>query len=463
MIEITRKTAKQVRAVFRRALGLHRRSGGPVLTLVASSDGLRIRAGTSATAIEFHERGPRRQEQIALPFDFFANCEGGQDDPVQVEDAESEVIASWSHKGVPQVMRYEPATSASFPDRPSNMAATEPRLLAAVHEASTTAEMESTRYALNCVELSHDGKVAGTDGRHLFVESGLAFPWTDDVLIPRTTVFGLREFIGVEDVSIGKTNQWLAIRAGPWTTFFHMVKDARFPRVCDHIPQRDSITTTMRLAEDDAEFLYESMPGLPCDDDLNRPLTLDLNGAVIVRASAGSRAAPSELLLSNSTTEGEPLRINTNRRFVERAARLGFRCIGFRGEEAPAACIDSNRTLVWALLGKDGVVKPSRNAIRIESPHNPNSHQTIPRKESNESMPQNRIDQNGHAARSANGATEVASVDDLIEQADSLKSLLREAATVTSQLVVALKQHRKKSKTVRSAIASLKELEALHV
>jgi len=49
----------------------------------------------------------------------------------------------------------------------------------------------------------------------------------------------------------------------------------------------------------------------------------------------------------------------------------------------------------------------------------------------------------------------------LIEQAESLKSTLRQAAADTSELIAQLKRHRKQSKAVRSTLASLRQLQAI--
>ena len=48
---------------------------------------------------------------------------------------------------------------------------------------------------------------------------------------------------------------------------------------------------------------------------------------------------------------------------------------------------------------------------------------------------------------------------DVIEQAEAVKASLRDAASKTSQLIAALKRHRKQAKAVQSTLAALKQLQ----
>jgi hypothetical protein len=77
---------------------------------------------------------------------------------------------------------------------------------------------------------------------------------------------------------------------------------------------------------------------------------------------------PTELVLCNSKAQGPNLRLNTNRQFLLRAARLGFRQIHFPDCESPAFCQDERKSFVWAVLEKDGVIAPHSHALRVESP-----------------------------------------------------------------------------------------------
>ena len=51
--------------------------------------------------------------------------------------------------------------------------------------------------------------------------------------------------------------------------------------------------------------------------------------------------------------------------------------------------------------------------------------------------------------------------DELLEAAENLKGILRDALTQTNSLIAGLKRHRQQSKKIRSAMQSLKQLQAL--
>lgn len=60
MIEITRTLARQLRAVFRKAVPRSEGRGPrPPLTLHAGRDGLRVRTHHPEVAVEFHQPGTR--------------------------------------------------------------------------------------------------------------------------------------------------------------------------------------------------------------------------------------------------------------------------------------------------------------------------------------------------------------------------------------------------------------------
>jgi hypothetical protein len=71
-------------------------------------------------------------------------------------------------------------------------------------DASSSAARESVRYAVSNIQLrGRPGEIIATDGRQLLLQSGFKFPFTDDVLVPSSTVFGCKELDGGGEVSIG--------------------------------------------------------------------------------------------------------------------------------------------------------------------------------------------------------------------------------------------------------------------
>ncbi|NLY00316.1 MAG: hypothetical protein GXY83_29820 [Rhodopirellula sp.] len=145
------------------------------------------------------------------------------------------------------------------------------------------------------------------------------------------------------------------------------------------------------------------------DAEYNYPVTLDLNGSVAIRARAEGQTAPTELILSNSLRTGEPIRLNTNRRYLHRAATLGFQRLYLFGPNAPILCQDDHRQYVWMPLDPGVAIKPAENATRIESPveqarakvHHPRRRttQSMPRKNPDSATEPAAVAQNGRGGQ----------------------------------------------------------------
>ena len=465
MITITRLMARQIRAVFSRCLSPASRGPFPPVMFRADGGGLTIAAKSHDAAIEFHQPGDFAEEQFAIPFDVLKRCEGGKADAVTLERIDQRVTVQWNDGGIPQVIHVDvETTDEDFPAVSSELRSNDARLVCALRDAAATTDNDATRYALNCIQLQGErGKLAATDGHQLLVQGGFDFPWHDDVLIPTRKVFASRELPTDQPVGVGKTNDWVCVRIGQWTLQFKIEKESRFPRVEDHIPNANSAATTLRLSDADAMFLTKAVKRLPGSDDYNSPVTVDLNGDVAIRAKGEEQSAPTELILTNSSRSGEVIRFNTNREFLARAMKLGFRDVRLTSVEAPAFCCDQSRQYLWGLLGKDGAIESSPEAIRIESPHvddvpdspKPNSQRKRP------TMSQSKVNQNGSARNNGTGNDDRAGVEVLIEQAEAVKASLRETLTNASELISALKKHRKQTRLVRSTLASLRQLQSI--
>jgi hypothetical protein len=350
----------------------------------------------------------------------------------------------------------------------------DPRLLYAFKEASDTCDPDSLRYALGCLELCGEtGEIAATDTRQLLVQRGFQFPWKERVLMPRNAVWKCPELTGISPTSIGQTSEAVMVSVGPWSIWLKVVKDGRFPNVRDHVPNPDSATATLNLVEADAGFLIDGLKSLPCSDDKSQPVTLDLNGEIIIRAKAGD-GPPSDLVLTNSKPQGNALRLNTNRQFLARAVGLGFRQIHFTGNESPAFCHNEHHSFVWALLEQDGTVPPDSKALRVESPRvRPGPKRKSTSEEKKPFMTRNpkanRLsEKNGQKPKPEQNAQkpkepcEAGSLEALLQQAEGLLETLREAATQLRVLMTLLKQHQRESKSVQTVLASLRRLPSLH-
>jgi hypothetical protein len=146
-------------------------------------------------------------------------------------------------------------------------------------------------------------------------------------------------------------------------------RDGSVPQIVSYEcePPADA-TARCTLSATDAAFLAQSLPRLPSDDAYNFPVTLDLNGYIAIRAKAVDQAKPTEIVLTNSSWSGEPVRLNLNRKFLARALKLGFHDLLVDGDKVPVVYHDEHRHFVWATLEPESAIPPAEDAIRIESP-----------------------------------------------------------------------------------------------
>jgi hypothetical protein len=447
MIEISRALIRQLRTVFQRAIGRATRAhAGPLVFFHAGPDGLDIRATGPDTSIEYHLVGNFEPVLFAVPLSVLAECEGRKGDPVRIELSTGKLHIQWQDGGVPRSKEHVigKLPAENFPPAPDTMSDVEPGILKALHDATEVSDPESSRYALSCLQLSgSSGKIAATDGRHLLVQSGFSFPWTEDVLVPASNVFGSRELPADQPVRLGRTEKHVTLSIGPWTIYLTINKDGRFPKLDDVIPPVTTAIARLALSPYDGEFLIDTVQRLPHDDALNNPVTLDLNGRVIIRARAEGESQPTEVILSNSSLTGDPIRINTNRQYLVRAAKLGFGEVYLFGKDKAVLANDVRRQYLWMLLATNRSSIP-RNRIKEPKVTQPNSAAA-------ETMA---------TTTKPTQLANLATIKSPVEQAIALRDALHEAARQANELAHSLKRQRRQNRLVETTLESLKQLQA---
>jgi hypothetical protein len=474
LITITRSLARQLRAVFRRA-GIGKVHGGfGQRALFLAGDGtLHIRAVSYNAAIEYQTACQGDPVQALLPLDLLAACEGSRPDPVQLDfSVTDKVTASWTDKRVPVVLDF--ATSAPddklppFPPLPETFVTNEPGLWTALQEAAATTDQQPHRFALSCVQLcGTSGEIVATDGQQALVQAGFTFPWTNDVLVPASGVFGCRELPNEQLIHVGKTEDWVTFKTGPWAISLKVEKDARFPDVTRHISDPSGAASHLRIADSDGDFLNDALPRLPCEDNTNCPVTLDLNGQVLIRGKAADQSRATELALSNSRLDGEAITVNSNREYLLRALRLGFRDVHFYGPEQPVLCDDGRRQLVWALLSPDSPIPSSPDLIRIASiqrqADDVGGHPQPRRSKTTVSEPTTQSPPTDDKPVTKARRSSASKRPSPIEQAIAFRDALRAAVVQANELIRSLKQQRREARLVQTTLASLKQLQKVGV
>jgi hypothetical protein len=479
VIEMSRRLARQLRAVLRKAVPL---GGGrvprPPLVLQAGPDGLRVRAHHSDIAVEHHQPGPRPADVLAVPGATLDDFEGSRDTVVVLEKvSEDAVQARWEDAGLPQVRDYRALDVANlppFPELSGKLAPVEAGLLDALHEATRTAAREGVRFGVQRVQLRGGrGEVVGTDGRQLLIQGGFTLPWKEDLLVSAVAVFGCAELPRDAPVALGRTDTHVCVRVGPWTFHLAIDRESHFPQVERAIPPLADGATLCRLSPDDAAFLVKALPRLPGRGDDHEPVTVDLDGRVAVRARGEGQERITELVLSRSEVTGPPMRFVSNRLYLLRAVRLGFTAREITKPAVPVVCRDERRTFVWMPLNPETALPPSEDALRIFSTGEASpAPQPLPeRRKALMTRPQNTGPGNGTPTGPAPGRESVPAredgrpggigIGDLIAEAQALKEMLRDSYERANRLLAALKRHSKQAELLRSTLASLRQLQGL--
>lgn len=484
MISISRSLARQFRAVARRA-GLSTRHADYV-RLVATPDAISVYAANHRVAVEYRGGGRFIAADFTVPLQLFADCEGKSGDLVTIRLGEpGHIAATWDEGGVPQHRDYLFADDTSIPTlppSPAEFASNEAALLTALRDVMETTDKNATRYALDCIQLKGRGSMAATDGHQMLMQTGLVFGWSDDVLMEASDVFASRELPHDRPVQIGKTANWVTVQVGAWTIHHAIQKEGRFPDADRIIPAASAVVTRMQLDADDAEFLSERIERLPADDTPERPVTVDLNGSVAIRARQDGTSPLTELVLSRSRRIGPELRVRTNREFLARALDLGFTEFGFMSTEAPCVCTDATRTYVWQMLDPQSALAPSEETHRIASPAASTStrpslsdrrttthsqppstkEQRMPTSHGS-SGPVNRLPPSSGAATIpvTSSSTPAPASNDLISQAELVRDSLRTALLNVTTLISVARQQRRQSRLMKTTLASLKQLQQL--
>ena len=475
MIQITRLLAKQIRTIFKNALGFTKSALAPDLRLTTGPDGLKAQAQTFEHAAEYHQPGPLEPAELVVPFAVLDDVQGTRAEPVDFSLPKPDVLAAtWEDRGVPRTIEYDRPKPRqgppSFPAAPAAWTENPPPLLAALCDAFDTTDIESSRYALGCIQLrGQAGEIAATDGHQMLLQSGFYFGFDEELLVRRTSAFKGKVLPTDQVVQAGRTETHVAIRIGGWTFWLAIEKEGRFPRVEHIIPAASSASTTLELVQTDADFMAANISRLHNRAD-ERAVTLDLNGAIAIRAKDMDAARPVEMVLSNSIRMGEDIRINTDHRFLVRAVEMGFRQLKLYGPNGAVLARDDQRNYLWMPLGPDNLILPSDDCLRIESPRAAlRSSPTSP--VSRSTLPMNRppLQATASPPPAAESAPQTAPTRcrrasavtaSPLDQAVGLRTSLREAVHRTNELIRSMKKERKHQRLLKSTLKSLKDLQA---
>jgi hypothetical protein len=352
LIELTRRLARRLRTVFRGCGSL----GAAGLLLYAGPDGLCVRAQFyGGVAVEYHLPVPLPVESLLLPATALDDFAGGEDSIVEVRwVGPDSVEAVWEDEDGRREARYIVAGPEVLRTESRLPPLTDPGqdFLNALHEAARAAATEPRRFSLTHLQLRGGrGEVVGTDGRQLFIQSGFAFPWNGDVLIPALRIFASREMPRDEPVGIGAGGVGVVLRLGCWTFQFTPDVSLRFPDVDSVLPKTPP-TATLHLSLEDAALLVGALRPVRAEADEAARAHLKLVPKPVVRLVGDWLSRPSEIPLSRSEVTGTHAGVACDPEYLRRALRLGFTELHFFGPGRPIRCQDGRRSYLWMPLSE---------------------------------------------------------------------------------------------------------------
>lgn len=369
MILLPQPLLREAHAVFRPALPKGRAAlAAATVQILSGKEGVRVRLVLPEIALECHHPTPSEAGTFLLPFAALSECEG-RGNAVQIQSASAgKIRLGWERGGIPFQREYQsPAvTEPSFPARPARDLANSPSLLRALGEAMQIPTGSSSRFALSLIQLrGQQGDIVATDGRQLLIQGGFRFPWKEPLLIPRSSVFSARELPQGQTVIVGASKTHVFFRIGGWTIALLIETSSRFPKVDQVIPSANDAIAKWKVDPEEASALADMLDQLPGAHEEGAPITLDLGKSSVVRTRGENETRSTELALPGSRLEGKPVRLATDRRYLQRALALGFRTFLISAAEQPILCQEGSNVFVWVPLSPEAALAPQRHAQRI--------------------------------------------------------------------------------------------------
>jgi len=333
--------------------------------------GLLMHACHQDFAVMYSQAGQACKGALALPASALALVEGRGQDQVELDALSSDKgTARWLERAGPRQSEFQildPKSVAAPPTLPKTFEPMPREFLEAVNEASRCAARSPTKYVLNRIKLSgKKGEVIGTDSRQLFIQGGFKFPFSEDLLIPRSGVFGLPAFQEMEEISLGRTDTHVAFGAGRWIFAFRIDAEGRFPDAGSVVPRSSAATMRFHLDPADAQFFLDNLGKRikgPHAKDEELAVTLDLNEQPCFRFKLDSQIM--ELPLSRSEARGKSVRMCVDLKQFLRALELKLMDFEIRDADKPLVARDGQRIYVAMPKSSDAALAPDVNAVRL--------------------------------------------------------------------------------------------------
>jgi hypothetical protein len=203
-----------------------------------------LESALDEAAVRYQQPGVMPPARIAFSAEALSAIEGPGNDPITVQEVEAgKGVARWSEGGVARTapLVTNPPETVSFPTLPRKLISPGEGFQTALCEAVQTAARDCAHLALSRLMLrGSTGEIVATDGRQLFVQSGFAFPWKEDLLVPALPAFTGRGFPADASVGLGRTTTHVAVGIERWLFLLTSDTSSRFPDYHRVVPSRST-------------------------------------------------------------------------------------------------------------------------------------------------------------------------------------------------------------------------------
>ena len=441
MIVIPRGLARSFRAVARNCRSDR---GGPLPPVIVQVEdgGLTLDCSLGEVSIAVKVAAETESnERVLVPMSVFDAVEGAA---VELHLNGGKGTARWSGRdGVKSlVFDIESCESIVPPARKAlELHAVEPRILTALDECRRIAGHDGGRYAFHRLEVhGKAGTLSATDGKRALIHRGIAWPFTETLLIPACRVFGVPEIANQHDVRVGRTQTHFVLAMGPWTISLAIDTTGRFPDVASVVPRSRSVTR-VELDADAAADLMGHLRKWPETGEPPEAVTLDTTDGVIVRASSVDSGPLRELRLRTTTRDGPPVRVAVDREHL--ACALMLDCLRLRMIPGkPFVAEGTSRTFLAITLDDPILASTSMPSTLSLLPPSLLRSPDLMKSESN------------RRSLSVSAEPVPPPLDPFVE-AEAFCVALSEAATRLTRLLQCLKSMKRPGRTLEKAFASL--------
>ena len=330
-----------------------------------------------------------------------------------------------------------------------------------------------------------------TDGRHLFASNSLHLALPSSVLVPDHRFLSWSGFV--------KDGQWkLAVQAPTkekagylrlesrrWTFVTKQI-EGTYPNWRNITEDVHAFTGTIEISDQAAEAIGRIVPRLPGDDTPNHTVGLyTVAGRLYLRGANKDQERATEVEVPGVTVSGDPATVYINRQYLLKAIGFGLRTIGVQEPLKPLRFsdggsrqmivmpvrVDANIPAPKASTPAPAPVSPITPEASIDAPDQPETINTTHNQpeERNATM-QNGNTTNGHGnhpTAETSPIGEKPSLEQALDQIESLKGSLRGAISSLNTLADTLRQvqreRRVNEREIRSVRGTLKALQTVRL